>query len=429
MTATPLRVPEPPAEALCLLTSQGRVRYTSFEFDRITGCGPSAPTDRSFLDFAHPDDRASVLEGLNAARSTKQPLQFACRLGSTDGPYHECTLHLEAAGDQLFAVARERAESDAPQIQQLALESSPCATVVVDAEGTIALANHETERLFGYPEGALRGQTVEILVPEQARSAHVQYRKNFAESATAYPMGKLRDLMGQRRDGSLFAVEVGLVPFRTSEGAYVVAGIADLTTRREIERRVTQQAEMLEYANARLTELTLTDHLTKLHNRRAFLDQLEVQLEQAARTARSLSLLILDIDHFKEYNDQFGHLAGDDVLRGVADVLRARARRSDYAGRIGGEEFGVILPETDHDGALLSAERFRVAIEERSWPLREVTASVGATTVAFATARPRPQVPGYSPVIARADRALYHAKDTGRNRVAHADDIAPADRA
>ena len=311
------------------------------------------------------------------------------------------------------------------EVYRMAVEASPCATVVVDATGRITMVNRETERLFGYREAELLGKSVDLLVPEDRRTDHSNLRREFSEHPSARPMGRRRDLVAQRRDGNLFPVEVGLNPIHTADGMFVVSAIVDLSERKRAEQRIAQQAEMLELANARLQEVASTDSLTSLWNRRAFLDQLNFQLEQTVRTGRPMSVLILDVDHFKPYNDSFGHLAGDEVLKGVAEVLRAMARRSDYVARIGGEEFGVILPDTDRRGSVRLAERFRGAIEAERWPRREITASVGATTVAPAQTIPRPDSPGYSKVLTAADRALYHSKRNGRNRVTHARELEP----
>jgi diguanylate cyclase (GGDEF)-like protein/PAS domain S-box-containing protein len=300
------------------------------------------------------------------------------------------------------------------------MDSSPCATIVVDEEGSIVVANKEAARLFGYPPEELIGQSIEVLVPTQLRPDHAAHRAQFGAAPDGRPMGRRRDLMAQRRDGTVFPVEVGLNPVHTSQGRLVVSAIVDLSERKRAEERIAQQAELLELANAKLREMASTDSLTALWNRRTFLDQLDIQLQQTVRSGRPLSVLILDVDHFKPYNDQHGHLAGDDVLTAVARVLRASARRSDYVARIGGEEFGVLLPDTDSAGAVMLAERFRLAIESEQWPLRAITASIGAVTVHPDPAELRREAPGRSDVLAAADRALYESKENGRNRVTHA---------
>jgi diguanylate cyclase (GGDEF)-like protein len=236
-------------------------------------------------------------------------------------------------------------------------------------------------------------------------------------------MGRQRDLRARHRDGTEFPVEVGLSPVQTAGRLYVVCTIMDLTERSKIREDLSQQAALLEQANLKLKELAATDQLTALWNRRAFLEQLDIELERAVRDARPMSVLILDVDHFKPYNDEFGHLAGDEVLRSMARVLTKQARRSDFLARIGGEEFGVLLHATDREGAVRMGERFRLGIETTSWPRRPITMSIGAVTAAFAKPVPRPKPPARSQLLAAADRALYHSKEQGRNRVTHFQDL------
>jgi diguanylate cyclase (GGDEF)-like protein/PAS domain S-box-containing protein len=310
-----------------------------------------------------------------------------------------------------------------PELWEAAFEASPCPTLLVDDAGRIILVNSAAESLLGYSKGSLRGRRVDVLVPREVRARHSADRQRFVREGKSRPMGQHRDLYAVGRDGQRIAVEVGLTPFRTARASYAVCALVDLTERKRFEARISEQAAFLREANERLAELATTDSLTALWNRRAFFDQLGIQLQQAARAARPLSMLLLDLDGFKAYNDRYGHLAGDEVLRITAGVLRHRARRSDYVARIGGEEFGILLPESDRVGAVRLGERFRSAIAAFRWPLRNVTVSVGASTIAFSRVVPRPAVPSYSDVLAAADRALYHSKALGRNRVSHVDDL------
>jgi diguanylate cyclase (GGDEF)-like protein len=180
----------------------------------------------------------------------------------------------------------------------------------------------------------------------------------------------------------------------------------------ELHATLERQNVLLEQRNALLGELAVTDGLTGLTNRRQFDEALRSALAFARRHDRPLSLLLLDVDHFKAYNDAFGHPAGDDVLRDVAGKLRSQARENDVAARYGGEEFGLVLPATDVQGARTVAERLRAAIASGPWPLRPVSASFGlATTTAT--------VPEAILLIEQADRALYASKARGRDRVTH----------
>ena len=306
----------------------------------------------------------------------------------------------------------------------LALEVAPCALLAVAADGSITMANREAARLFGYGPGELIGRPIEELVPVGLRDTHARLREQFSAMPGRRPMGKQRDLTGRHRDGSIFPVEVGLSPVEQPKCLLTIAAVVDLTARKEAERRIAAQALELTEANAKLAQMASTDSLTALWNRRSFMEQLGVQMELALRNERPLSVLLVDVDHFKPYNDKYGHLAGDEVLREVARTLQEVARRSDYVTRIGGEEFAVILPETDASGAIQLAERFRAAVASVNWPRRPITVSIGATTVHVSRSEPRPPTPWHSAIMADADRALYHAKEQGRNRVAHSTELA-----
>jgi diguanylate cyclase (GGDEF)-like protein len=165
-----------------------------------------------------------------------------------------------------------------------------------------------------------------------------------------------------------------------------------------------------------------TDELTRLRNRRAFREILSTEVERSTRYCQPLSLLLLDIDHFKRFNDTFGHSAGDSLLQAVARQLEEAARTTDVVARYGGEEFAVVLLNTPVLGALVSAERFRRAIEQMQGPMGPVTVSIGISGL---TGAPSPEAALGMPanqrspeeLLAEADKALYEAKDSGRNRV------------
>ncbi|HWE39400.1 MAG TPA: two-component regulator propeller domain-containing protein [Isosphaeraceae bacterium] len=168
--------------------------------------------------------------------------------------------------------------------------------------------------------------------------------------------------------------------------------------------------------NRRLAELAVTDGLTGLKNRRYFHESLESTLALAARIGTPTSVVLLDVDHFKSFNDTFGHLAGDEVLRGVGVALRANVRDHDVVARYGGEEFIILLPATAAADALAITERLRADVAGRPWPHRAITASFGVATACPGLSHP-------SELIDAADRALYRSKRLGRDRVTHHDDF------
>lgn len=171
-------------------------------------------------------------------------------------------------------------------------------------------------------------------------------------------------------------------------------------------------------------ELSIIDGLTGVFVRRHFLERFEEEIKRALKQNFPLSVLMLDIDHFKRYNDEFGHLVGDATLREVAQVIRANVRKVDIVARYGGEEFAVVIPETREEGALEVAERIRSAVARRAFRVYQeetkVTVSIGISV--FPQDLQALVERGYDPsflfeLLQRSDRALYRAKEEGRNRV------------
>lgn len=179
----------------------------------------------------------------------------------------------------------------------------------------------------------------------------------------------------------------------------------------EIERKQTELMEM----NAVLVELSTTDKLTGLKNRRFFQERLEAHLLEYGKDQKPFSLLIIDIDHFKNVNDTWGHPVGDEVLEKTANILKSHSRDTDIVARYGGEEFVLILPGADKAESEAIAEKLRLAVAGSTWKTGSLTVSIGAAT----------SVPGDSEaaLLEKADQALYASKQNGRNRVTHTADL------
>ena len=224
----------------------------------------------------------------------------------------------------------------------------------------------------------------------------------------------------QRLEGGLFAVMllalIALAALVSQPGRVRQA----IDAQREMEASMADQNAALAEADRQVSEmqnvmanLSTVDALTGLKNHRAFQEQLGVELERALRHGRPLSLLLMDIDRFKSYNDTYGHPNGDKVLKMMSGLLKENARSTDIPVRFGGEEFAVILTETDMMGSVVLGERLRQSIAGADGLQRPVTASIGIATLT-------PGMHGVTELIAQADRALCAAKGEGRNRVSHA---------
>lgn len=244
------------------------------------------------------------------------------------------------------------------------------------------------------------------LGPDQVESILTAIPEQVASVAEALDsdIGEVQDVEALKNDASRLLSEIN----QQYEG--VIRKLGDLL--REKESLATELRE----ANSRLEALATTDALTQLPNRRALEDTLARCAARASRDGSFLSLLAMDVDHFKKFNDTYGHQAGDAVLVTVGRVLVEQSRKGDIPARYGGEEFSVVLPGTDAAGAQVVAERIRAAFEacetHHEGQVLKVTMSIGVATAEGAASEP------VSRLGARADEALYAAKRGGRNRVA-----------
>ena len=285
------------------------------------------------------------------------------------------------------------------------LDVSPVSVFIKDDESRMIYCNKALADRFGAsPEdwiGKTDYETWPIDVADEFRRSDWQAleadREIHFEDRTRGP------------DGRNVVWNVYKYPFVDEEERRSVACMAlDVTKAWEAQQEVQHIQQELRGANERLRVLSLTDALTGLMNRRALEDVLEIECARAIRSRAPLSVLMLDLDNFKSFNDLFGHVLGDDLLRRVSLLMQRNIRKGDLAARYGGEEFIVILPDTDQEEASQVAERVRQAIAEADWEYRRVTTSGGVATWSdlMSTA---------TDFIQRADEALYAAKRGGKN--------------
>ncbi|MCQ4160633.1 diguanylate cyclase [Roseomonas sp. GC11] len=301
---------------------------------------------------------------------------------------------------------------------RLIAENSGDVVALCDMDGTRRYVSPAAARVLGYPPEALVGRRVmEFVHPDD---------RDWVEAAAAALRGGERDASATYRflrpDGSWLWVDVrARTHGRPGQGAAgYVAVMRDATEAKMAEERLLEALERME-------EMATTDALTGLANRRRFEEALAQEWRRCAREGQPLSVLLLDADHFKKFNDRYGHPAGDECLRLVARTLSGVARRpGDVAARHGGEEFALLMPRTDARGAVHLAERVRAGVESAAVPhlgnppAGIVTVSIGVATV-FPEPESGPAVPGRlsarDALLSAADGALYAAKTGGRNRV------------
>ncbi len=278
---------------------------------------------------------------------------------------------------------------------RLAVESAPNAMVMIDRQGKIVMVNSHAMKMFGYKREELVGRSVEVLVPERFRGGHPEHRMEFSSSPRARAMGAGRDLYAVRKDGSEFPVEIGLNPIKTEEGPLVLSAIVDISERKRAEEEI--------------LHLATSDPLTGLANYRELIDVLDSEIKRFGRTGRSFAVLLLDLDGLKKINDAHGHLAGSRALCRLANILRVQSRAIDTAARYGGDEFVLILPETESEAARKVEQRIseRLKSDGEKPP---ISVSTGAAIF--------PQDgKTIDELLGAADRALYRKKGSSKKRL------------
>ena len=314
-----------------------------------------------------------------------------------------------------------------PERVKMALDSLVEGVVLMDHQERIVLANKAFEKNAGDVNESLMGQKASDLLWTVPRSQkQVQdfpWQRAMSEGATqtAVPL-TLQSGEGKKRT---FMVNGAPILDGTGKTRGALATFDDVTL---IEKQNTELQSMLtaleksrdeiRRQNQELQVLATQDPLTRCLNRRAFYERFEVEFSRAQRYGHNFSCVMVDIDHFKLINDNHGHPVGDKVLQKVSSILRSCVRDSDVVCRYGGEEFCIILPETDTPGGLISAERIRRTIAAKTLSGIRVTVSLGVSSLDSEPASP-------SELLSQADKALYAAKKKGRNRaVCYSEEIA-----
>lgn len=309
---------------------------------------------------------------------------------------------------------RQEAETkrrEASAMFSAAFANAPIGMALVGLDGRLLEVNEAACAFFGYSEADLLKLDFQaITYPEDLPSD--------LELVQALLMGKAKDYQIEKRyvrpSGEVVWAQLNatLVRFEDGTPRCFISQIQDINTRRTLSAELAARQADLEAANRKLVQLAALDPLTGTLNRRALRQRLDADIRDAERTGTPLGFIMVDVDHFKSYNDAHGHLEGDFALKVVAQCLKSAARESDAVGRFGGEEFLLVLPNTSESEARGVAERLRKRIsvsQDLRWPL---TVSAGVHVL-----RTDGQHVGADRPIGRADEALYRAKQNGRNRV------------
>jgi diguanylate cyclase (GGDEF)-like protein/PAS domain S-box-containing protein len=312
-----------------------------------------------------------------------------------------------------------------PERVRAMLDTLTEGAVILDHRNQVMLVNHAFEQLVGKTERDLIGKPLQSLAWQACQSEHGPVDFPWVRATSN------RSLRGEsvqlKTDRGLRALSVNAAPIHGAGRAVrgVLVTFDDVTHVEEKNQQLTEMVrqlgeaqERVEKQNEELVRLATRDVLTGCLNRRAFHEQITTLFAMARRHHTAVSVVMVDVDHFKSINDNHGHARGDDVLREVGKRLRESTRSSDIVCRYGGEEFCILLPHTNLDAAVGVAEALRQALGDTKVADLVVTASVGVSSTDLGSTVP-------DKVVEQADEALYYSKRTGRNRTTRYDRIDP----
>ncbi|HEV8252748.1 MAG TPA: EAL domain-containing protein [Candidatus Limnocylindria bacterium] len=370
-----------------------------------------------WISLIHPDDRRRVIEaeefGGRRAIGDRSVIEYRMRTRDAREVWirdEEIVIgdeHGEPTrfrGFMIDITAQKEAELGlraSEEQTRLIIESASQAYIAIDAQGRIVDWNAQAEATFGWSRKEALGEALdELIIPMTQRTAHRAGLAHYLATGEGRLVGKRIEVTALHKDGHEFLAELTIWPVGSGEDIHFSALVHDITLRKELEMQLQHQA--------------FHDSLTGLANRALFRDRVAHSLARQARSHGAVSVLFSDLDDFKTVNDSLGHDAGDQLLVAVAERLRAVMRPEDTTARFGGDEFAILLEETDQDGTRHAAERILEALRSPfEFHGRQVVmrASIGAAISTDGSTEP-------DDLLRQADLAMYTAKTSGKGRFA-----------
>ena len=393
---------------------EGRYQWINRAWTEKLGYALEDLTSISYTALIHPDDRSKAAPEIGSVERGPVELRHSRKDGSyiwldwcifaSQDLVHRYTVGYDVAGRKELEIRLDALEIKFTDL----VENADDVICTSDLAGNFVSINKAAERISGYSSAEVLGQPLSQFVAPEYRSMLMQMTelKLSGRESTVYEVELVT------KDGHRIPMELNTRLMFADGKPTGIQGIArDIRVRKKLSDELRHQNTELERANSTIRTLMNQDSLTKLSNRRSLKEALDRSISFSMRTDQPLSLVLCDLDRFKNVNDNFGHAAGDEVLSAFGGLLFASCRKEDTPARYGGEEFVLVLPNTTLEAALEFAERVRIRTESLRVPSgARITASFGVTQFKLEDEA--------DSLLSRADSALYLAKEGGRNRVA-----------
>ncbi|MGI2261470.1 diguanylate cyclase [Shewanella sp. GXUN23E] len=372
-------------------------------------------TGQSFTAVVHPDISTSLLEHLEGVRNGVKPdtLDIVLPMG-TDAIYLEARFASLSQGQMLIVIQdatvrtlvdnlRNQAFEDSrvrqQQLQDL-INTAPIGIVITTPDNQILMVNQYALDKFNVSADEVVDTSFTDMIPIDRKEKYLQFLANYHHGLLSQERDLRMDVVMMPERAEHFVAEIRLSTLSLEGETIITQTFLDISERKNFETKLRQLAQ--------------TDPLTGANNRRYFQELAEVELVNCGKQQRPFSLMLMDLDKFKQVNDNYGHAMGDEVLKAFAKLVQGLIREGDIFGRFGGEEFILALPATDTTEAMRIAERIRVSLAESK--ITHGTRSIQVTTSMGLVCNTLPAMT-LEEMTKAADDLLYQAKSAGRNRI------------
>ncbi|HUN54919.1 MAG TPA: diguanylate cyclase [Smithella sp.] len=402
------------SDIIVILNREGIITYINPAIEKVLGFKPEERIGSGGFDLIHPDDMQISANSFNTlANDTNSPvIRAEIRLCHKDGSWRT----IEAVGSNF--VLNNVVESIIVNYRDITerkrmydelylskerfrlLSDATFEAIVIHEDGVPFHANDNFFKIFGYKPDEMLGKEMlsATIAPESL---------DFVKKRAATNNLKPYEAIGVRKDGTKFPMEIRARKIEYEGRTFRCGAIRDITERKRAD-------EELKESERRYRDLSIMDDLTQLYNSRHFYTQLEKEIERCRRYEQPFTLLLLDIDKFKNFNDKYGHLEGNYILSELGKIIKRCLRETDSAYRYGGDEFMIMLPVTTCDDGILTAKRIKEELKKRPFP-RSFGQNIYVTvSMGLAQYKANEEMNAF---VHRADKLMYQAKKAGRDKI------------